>query len=310
MVYSELGVRRIKEGKNWAYVFEDESRFSQLGHKLMQPQDGLLRCARVRYNGRLKLIYFTEDFQSLSHIFTSLQTNGVYAVLYKLLTAVLKIRDNGFLSCTNVDISPECIFFDAGTLEPHLIYLPVAADGREESMPEFEQELRRNLLNGLRSSGCGAALEAQSGLAEMLADSRGGLEGLAAKLAGGDGSFRHQSGVSGGGDGSFRRQGSPSGGGTMVLQCVSEGITGGFAIDKDRYIIGRRKENDGVLDFSNSISRVHCSIVRSDGAFYITDEGSRFGTFVNGVPCGKGQFLRLQDGDSVRLANIEFKVKM
>lgn len=298
MVYSELGVRRIKEGKNWAYVFEDESRFSQLGHKLMQPkgQDGLLRCARVRYNGRLKLIYFTEDFQSLSHIFTSLQTNGVYAVLYKLLTAILKIRDNGFLSCTNVDISPECIFFDVGTLEPHLIYLPVAADGNEESMPEFEQELRRNLLNGLRSSGGGAALEAESGLAEMLADSRGGLEGLAAKLAGGDGSFRHQSGV--------------SGGGTMVLQCVSEGITGGFAVDKDRYIIGRRKENDGVLDFSNSISRVHCSIVRSDGAFYITDEGSRFGTFVNGAPCGKGQFLRLQDGDSVRLANIEFKVKM
>ena len=291
MVYSESGVHRIKEGKNWAYVFDDEGSFSQLGYKLIQPkgQDSLLRCARVRYNGRLKLIYFTENFQSLSYILVSLQTNGVVTVLYRLLTAILKIRDNGFLSCANVDISPECIYFDPATLEPYLIYIPIAADGSDEAMPEFEQELRRNILNELKVSRSAASLETEGFLMDILTDSRGGLEGLAGNLAG------------------WNVKEEPR---RMVMQCVSEGITGGFAIEKDRFVIGRRKDNDGVLDFSNAISRVHCSIIRKGNAFYVTDEGSSYGTFVNGAPCARNQLLQLQDGDTVRLANIEFKVKM
>ena len=49
------------------------------------------------------------------------------------------------------------------------------------------------------------------------------------------------------------------------------------------YTVGR-KDQDVTIDGDKSISRAHCTLeVGADNTLYVTDPGSKFGTFVNGT---------------------------
>ena len=99
MIYSESCIHRIKEERNWAYIFDDEGSFRQPGYNplRLKGQNSLPQCSRARFKGKREPVYFT-DFKSLSYILASLQAD--------------------------VQISPECIYFDPAIFEPYLVYIP------------------------------------------------------------------------------------------------------------------------------------------------------------------------------------------
>lgn len=68
----------------------------------------------------------------------------------------------------------------------------------------------------------------------------------------------------------------------------------------NRLTIGRSPECDLVISDS-SISRRHATVTQSPEGFRLKDEGSRFGSFVNGAAA---ENTLLRDGDEVRLGNI------
>jgi hypothetical protein len=64
------------------------------------------------------------------------------------------------------------------------------------------------------------------------------------------------------------------------------------------------ERNDLILsDSASAISRFHCSIVRKDGRFYLTDS-SLNGTRLNDKPLGRGDRYLLRDGDEFTLADV------
>jgi predicted component of type VI protein secretion system len=67
--------------------------------------------------------------------------------------------------------------------------------------------------------------------------------------------------------------------------------------------IGRRDGNDIVLKVDNSmgVSGQHCSIVYQNGQFCVLDEGSSYGTTLNGKTVPKGQPTPLPDGGQIGL---------
>jgi EAL domain-containing protein (putative c-di-GMP-specific phosphodiesterase class I) len=66
--------------------------------------------------------------------------------------------------------------------------------------------------------------------------------------------------------------------------------------------VGRSDPADVVLD-SPRVSRVHAAFVRVDGRVCVEDRGSTNGTFVNGE---RVRSQSLEDGDSIRFADLEF----
>ena len=83
-----------------------------------------------------------------------------------------------------------------------------------------------------------------------------------------------------------------------------------FLIDKDEYIIGKKKELvDGWIANQRMISRIHAKIVRVNNRFFIIDEESLNGTYLNGKKLTKKYIKRLKIGDRIRFANVEFEVK-
>jgi len=67
--------------------------------------------------------------------------------------------------------------------------------------------------------------------------------------------------------------------------------------------IGRQADNDLVIADDAKVSRHHAEIAHRAGVWWVTDRGSRNGTFVNDVKVAQ---VRLQDGDQLRVGSRRF----
>lgn len=77
-------------------------------------------------------------------------------------------------------------------------------------------------------------------------------------------------------------------------------------INRDMFRIGKDLSSDYVIADNNAISRKHATVYRSGSVFYISDDGSKNHTYVNGMIIIDGQ-AELHNGDIVKLANDEFE---
>ena len=81
-------------------------------------------------------------------------------------------------------------------------------------------------------------------------------------------------------------------------------------ITKENFLIGKSIQMaDGVISFNKAISRIHCRIIYIDGRYFIKDEKSVNGTFVNNRRVPVDGQVPIKTGDIIRLANSDFQVK-
>lgn len=76
-------------------------------------------------------------------------------------------------------------------------------------------------------------------------------------------------------------------------------------IDKDSFIIGRIEDCDLSLP-SNNVSRKHVEIYYNGTSLFLKDLKSTNGTYVNDKKVKEDVFLK--NGDTIRIANFEFKI--
>ena len=82
-------------------------------------------------------------------------------------------------------------------------------------------------------------------------------------------------------------------------------------INKGIFSIGKeRKKVDYCISDNNSISRNHAEIVVKNGTFYLIDQKSTNGTYLNDVKLNPLQEMELKNGDKIRLSDEEFVFKM
>ena len=84
-----------------------------------------------------------------------------------------------------------------------------------------------------------------------------------------------------------------------------------FAIFQQGLTIGRAKNNQLRL-MDRTVSRVHAKIIKTRRAFYIQDEESTLGTYINGLRIPPNKPILINDGDRIEFANsqiFEFRLK-
>ena len=71
--------------------------------------------------------------------------------------------------------------------------------------------------------------------------------------------------------------------------------------------IGRESDNDIVVD-NKLASRHHAIIQKIKDAYFLKDENSTNGTFLNGQKIPEGKYGRLSSGDKVTIGNMSFVI--
>lgn len=291
----EKGIKELKDANSCIYLLDDEDAFSQLGYKVMLSHkvDCLINAAKIKHNGQLELIYFTKGLQTYQNILPSLPRDGVFMVCSKVLEAVLKVKNQGFLLCENIDTSIDRIYFNPKTFEAFLVYLPLSA-GEMNFQAKFEASIRHLLLEFVKHSN-NIISERERNVVDVLSNGTSeGLEGLMKIFS--DSVDDAQQSI-----GSNRR---------LKLVSMNPNMPLEYELKGSQLRIGRKKDNDIVLDFSTQISRLHCIITKESGLFFAQDEGSTYGTKINGKMLIAKQPVAINDGDILMLPKITFKIKV
>ncbi|WP_426350417.1 FHA domain-containing protein [Alloiococcus sp. CFN-8] len=290
-------------GTNFAYVLADNSSFMSTEYKVLQNQgNGFVKCMKMSYNGKTQLYYLTNGQKSLAGMLPNLDADGFLTIVGNLFSNIIDAKNNGFLSCENIDLAFEKIFVDPATFKVKLIYLPTRLRLFADYFA-FENQLRTSLIKLINSIE-GLSSPKTMELAVNLGSGTLSLEDIYSRVKSGVAMERGADRSRGQGSYSVNKS-------TMSIISMNAPIHVELEITKDKYVIGKNVSGvDGAITFNKAISRVHCQIDRHDGSYTITDLGSSNGTFVNKVRLAANRPHPLKNGDVIRLANSDFQVSI
>ena len=288
-----------KRGDYFSYIVNDANLFLPTEFKVLQNRsvDCLVRCMKMKFNGKLELLYMYDNKKPLDSCISLLDENNFTTMLSNLFSSLIKIKNNGFLDCCRVMTSFDKIFVDVKTYEVNLVYVPISTRIHKD-FQTLENEVRTELIkliSGLDKLSTPRMIQVKSDLQ----NGNLSLKDLNAK-------YRGVSSVS------YRSYGSgglTSGGlnsGNATLRLMKSPLNLEMRIGSKPFTIGKKNTCDGVINNNKMISRHHCRINREGQQFFITDLKSSNGTYLNNNQLMPNSKVRLTDGDIVKLANMEF----
>lgn len=296
-------ITEIKCDNNFEYIIKEESFFSNTEYKVLLSQNSgiFIPCMKMMKNGKIDLYYITNSYRSLAEMYNGMSDDSFLKIVVNIFASIIDVRNNGFLSCEKIDMSWDKIFVDQNTLKIKFIYLPLNVK-LFSGYAEFENEFRSSIIK----------------LIDKMFDERNErLEKLVQDLSSGELSIddvynRSRSVTSLFVDKEEKNSGymrNSSINGNIKLVLIDKNNQFEMVIDRANVTIGKKQELvDKTVLFNNKISRRHCRIIMENGMYYIADEGSANGTFVNGEKVAQGQYFQINRGDIIRLADSEFEV--
>lgn len=294
-------IKEMECGSNFSYILSDNSTFLSTEYKVLQSQANscFVKCMKMMYNGHVQLYYLTKGLKSFATMIPTLEPESFMTIVANLLSDIIDVKHNGFLSCQNIDIAFERIYVDPATLKVCLVYLPLSKRIYDDNST-FENEIRTGLVKLIS----GVSTLSSSKTMQLSADLSNGtlsMEDLHARIKGGKIIDR---------DRDDNRQNDTSSGLLRII-AMNAPTRVVFVVNKDEFVIGKKAELcDGVIEFNKMISRSHCKITKRGGQYLITDLQSANGTYVNKVKLQPNQPTPVKNGDVIRLANSDFQVSV
>ena len=289
-------IKEMECGSNFSFILNDNSTFLSTEYKVLQSQVNscFVKCMKMTYNGKVQLYYLTKGLKSFASMLPTLDSESFLTIVANLLSDIIDVKLNGFLSCQNIDIAFERIYVDPATYKVSLVYLPLSKRTYDDNS-SFENEVRTGLIRLIS----GISTLSSPKTTQFSADLSNGtlsIEDLFARIKGvysdaaGDNQVQEN---------------------TPVLRIVSMNAPSRveLTVTKDDFVIGKKADLcDGVIGFNKMISRSHCKISRCGDQYTIMDLKSANGTYVNRVRLNPNQPHPIKNGDVIRLADSDFQV--
>lgn len=285
-------ITEIECGSNFSYVLNDNTLFLSTEYKVLQSRSGgcFVKCMKMSYNGKIQLYYLTEAYRAFADMIPLLDAEGFWIFVTNLLSDIVDVKQNGFLSCRNIDISYEHLYVDPATYKVKLVYLPLKRRLFDEEAG-FENEIRTGLVK-LISDSASLSTPKTRRLASELSDGTLSMEDLCRRVKGTPNIQPQNAGIL-----------------WLITMNVPQRVE--IPITKDNFTIGRKKEVvDGLVTINPKIGRKHCRIDKNGEQYTVTDLASTNGTFVNGRRLQPGQAQIIRSGDVLRLANTDFQLSI
>lgn len=285
-------------GPNIAYLLKEDDMLYDIGFRVIENQNdmGVLPGYKLRYNGKIKFIFFTEQFVSLKDIIFALEEQDILTVVNNLSNVVQKVIENGFLNIACVDARLERIWVDKEDLSVKLTYLPLNIEVKGNHKAEFEQSLsaclRRELLvfENRYSEKFLSIIKNENFIFNNLLQSG---KDVVNKCEREKASCNRD-------DEQFMVK--------YILVSAKGDIS--IPINKSEFIVGKSIEKaDGVISNNSAISRVHCKFIYHNEKCFIEDMGSANGTFVEQRKIGAEERVEIHNGSSIRIANADFYIR-
>lgn len=296
-------ITEITCGNNFEYVLKDNAIFVNTDYKVLQSQNNgiFVKCMKMTRNGLIALYYITDEYKPMQSLLDDINADTLVNVVINLFASVIEVRNNGFLACQCIDLSWDKIFVEQNTLEVKLVYLPLRVKVFE-GYTEFENELRAGIVR-LANKVISTSSARLDQLLMNLGNDSLTLEDIYNNAKGDEAEpvIEQDNPASN----------PPADDSIEAIRLVAMNASSNFelVIDKPDVVIGKKQElADSSLPFNERSHRNYCRVSNLNGVYYISDEGSISGTFVNGTKLYPGQKVQIKHGDIIRMMNNDFQV--
>lgn len=288
-----------KNTGHMAFQFEPKEEFFDLGYKVLNKQqiEEILPCIHVKYNLCDRLLFDIEQFVSLEDSIDELDEDFGQIILYSFFNILLEVGNNGFIPLEAVQVGLNTIFLDQKKRKVYYIVLPIAKEcnvGDARNWNKRMWDTVNELCSVLTAEKEEQIKKCLSGKGKLIDNIRELIPLLKADV-----NLVQEIQCSH----APKKQ--------KELQLLHNGKYGQFAfyVQKREFLIGKRRDSvDGHLAMSEAVSRIHCRIIRKENKYFVIDMGSLNHTFVNGTLVNAQEEKEIVDGDSLRIADIDFKV--
>lgn len=132
-----------------SYILQNDQMFFQTGYKVLQSQEknGFIKCTKVIYNGKDKLVYDISKYKSLEVLLPSITPDIFILIVKNLIDVIVEVNNNGFMQYKNIEIDFNKVFVDSKNYKVYLIYLPINSISSSDDYVIFEKQLKNNLIN-------------------------------------------------------------------------------------------------------------------------------------------------------------------
>lgn len=298
-------VTEVENTEHAAYLLTNNEAFYDIGFRVMKNQKKgcLMPCHRLKYNGNIKLVYFTDDMVPLSQKLIELDVEHVGVLLANLFEAVKEIEGNGFLSVNCVESRLERIYVDDRTSAVRLIYLPIDLPAKGRNNGTFESEIRSRLIKAMQNIRLADHPRIQTVIGDLM-DGTLRLEDIARRVQGNAAVSNDRKEERTERDSVEAAPGPGAGAEGLTMKAVDGSVI--FRIDKEEFVIGKSAEKcQGVISGNPAVSRVHCKVVVQAGEYYLVDLGSSNGTYLNNKKLA-AEAQKIESGSRIKIANMEF----
>lgn len=241
--------------------------------------EGLLPCREIRFNGRIKLGFFTEQYRSIGEESDRFSVDNICEFGISLLDRVKALESVPQISLENVVWDEESIYLDRRG-RVFLTCLPAVLPEetlRSQIYIKRVYALLTELLQGRRAEELIKQIDYQQ--KKSFGDWPALQDVLERHLTEDDDD-------------------------SLVLRSINTPRALRFFVGYNKYLIGTDASRvDGVITGVDSVNPVHAEIGWNEIGHYIRDIGSENGTYVNDqrispnveIPIGKGTVLRFAD---------------
>lgn len=247
--------------------------------------EDLLACRWIRFNEKIKLIYFEEGYSTLTAALRGMTLEQLCTIGNALLKLVVRLENCAVLTPENLTLDIDSMYIgEDNTL--HCIYVPV-------ELPD------ESLLNPIYQKRVYAILEDMCSTVPEGADIWRRIE---YEKANNPGSWSSLIGIL---DDPYAETSN-----LIYLKGVNTPGEVVFQIGQEEFTIGSdRNQVDGVIDSADQISPVHARILWDENGFYVMDMDSAGGTFVNDRRIDPMTKVKIGFGSVLRFSEYTFSVE-
>lgn len=131
-------------------ILNEDFLFNEVSFKVLQNREnngltGLIKCGKLSQNGKIKLVYESSRYKSLSVALHQLNSKEFLSVVSNIHDLLMRVQENGFVKTENILFDINEIFVDMHDFSVHMICIPLAVDSYFENKDVAKMELKRVL---------------------------------------------------------------------------------------------------------------------------------------------------------------------
>ncbi len=296
-----------------SFKLDTNEKMSSFGMKMIKQLNNrsIIDIALIKQNGSNRLICRTEGLENIDAIDRLLTAESRKDLIIRLAQLINMFEDNAFLNKEFIVLDPDKVFINPEDGNARFIVLPVVSTatgalGREwlEKLYEYLKTIVYNFEAGMDSS-----IDSLRGILIAMDEDRTDSGELAINGLLNLNRYIVENFASSASDIPKTVTARDK---KITVDLKYHGKYGNFSlyIMKKEFLIGKADSCDGRIPFNNAISRQHGMVYIENGECFYEDLGSSNYSRVNGKVLEPNKKVKLNDKDSLMLADMEFKVEI